>query len=38
MRLVRSGLLLLGLLLLATGPVLAQRGHAYWDVSPDSLR
>ena len=38
MRLVRSGLLLLSLLLLATRPVLAQRGHAYWDVNPDSLR
>ncbi|MEL5996790.1 ATP-binding protein, partial [Hymenobacter segetis] len=38
MNLVRSGLLLLCLLLLATRPLLAQRGHAYWDANPDSLR
>jgi len=38
MRLVRSGLLLLGLVLLATTPLLAQHGHAYWDANPDSLR
>jgi tetratricopeptide (TPR) repeat protein len=29
---------LLSLVLLATGPLLAQRGHAYWDANVDSLR
>ena len=38
MKPVRSGLLLLCLLLLATRPLLAQRGHAYWDANGDSLR
>ena len=38
MRLGRSGLLLLCLVLLATRPLLAQRGHAYWEANPDSLR
>jgi signal transduction histidine kinase/DNA-binding response OmpR family regulator len=38
MRTLRSGLLLLCLLLLATSPLLAQGGHAYWDANIDSLR
>ena len=38
MRLIRSSLLLLCLLLLAASPLRAQGGQVYRDASPDSLR